>query len=94
MGSNRNQTIGATIRVGHTQSKWEVTQRRDPQTEGADFALVLYRELTQLPFTDCVFLNSSNCLPLSPYLIFTSQFLHFCECALNLVLYDLSILAL
>lgn len=93
MGSNRNQTIGATRGVGHNQSKWEVTQRRDPQTEDADFALVLHRELTQLPSTD-FFLNSSNWLPLSPHLIFTSQFLLFCECALNLVLYDLSILAL
>lgn len=60
MRSNRKQTIGATVRMGHPQSKWEVTHGRDQQTEEVNFALVLHRELTQVLSTDCCFLNSSN----------------------------------
>lgn len=73
------------VEVGHPQSKWEVTQGGDQQIESMDFAPVLPHELTQLPFT--------NWLSPSPHLVI-SQFLLFCECAQNEVLYDLSILAL
>ena len=46
--------------MGHPQSKWEVIHGRDQQTEDVNFALVVHHELTQVPSTDCFFLNSSN----------------------------------